>query len=309
MHWTKLGIVWRPDGSFEWARSHAMIPTPFQIASDRVRVFVTCCDDHGIGRCGYVDVDASDPKRVLSFSKRPVLDIGRPGTFDENGVLACCVVEGEGGRLYMYYVGFELGTRIRYRLLTGLAISDDGGESFCRHSECPVLERSDSELLFRCGPFVLREQGVYRLWYVAGSEWTEVSGKAKPKYTIKYAESTDGIEWPLAGTALLEVANPDEHGFGRPWVVRRDPSLYEMFYSIRRRSLDAYRLGYAVSRDGRQWSRSDHELNLGVSPQGFDSEAIMYSAVIDLAGHAYCFYNGNEFGRDGFAVAVRSDAR
>jgi hypothetical protein len=79
-----------------------------------------------------------------------------------------------------------------------------------------------------------------------------------------------------------------------------------MFYSIRRRSLDAYRLGYAVSADGVRWERRDEDLNLDAGPERFDHQAIMYSAVIELIGSTYCFYNGNDFGRHGFAVAVRS---
>jgi hypothetical protein len=281
-----------------------MIPTPVRLSDSRLRVFVTCCDDAGIGRCGYVDLDPRDPTRVLSFAKEPVLDIGRPGTFDENGVLACSVVE-VPGRLYMYYVGFELGKRIRYRLLTGLAISEDGGETFIRYSECPLLERSNEELLFRCGPFVLLEDGRFRLWYVAGSEWTEIAGTLKPVYVIKYLESADGTAWSRSGARVFDLANSDEHGFGRPWVVHKEHQ-YQMFYSIRRRSLDAYRLGYAVSSDGVRWQRRDEDMNLDAGPDRFDGQAIMYSAVIELSGSTYCFYNGNDFGRDGFAVAIGS---
>jgi hypothetical protein len=307
MRWEKLGIVWSPDGSLPWARSHAMIPTPMLLPDGRLRVYVTCCDDDGIGRCGFVDLDSHDPTRVLASARSPVLDIGEPGTFDENGVLACSVVAAENGRLYMYYVGFELGTRIRYRLLTGLAISDDGGASFRRHSRAPVLERSDGELFFRCGPFVRREGGRYRLWYVAGSGWTEVHGKTSPVYSLKYLESEDGVSWPPAGRLIMEIEGPDEHGFGRPWVVSHADARHELFYSIRRRSLGAYRLGYAQSTDGLRWQRRDDEMGLDVSPSGFDDKAIMYSAVIDLGGRTYCFYNGNDFGRDGFAVAVRTE--
>jgi hypothetical protein len=47
----------------------------------------------------------------------------------------------------------------------------------------------------------------------------------------------------------------------------------------------------------------DDKLNLEVSPKSFDSRAIMYAAPIDLFGQLYVFYNGNDFGRRGFAVA------
>jgi hypothetical protein len=105
----------------------------------------------------------------------------------------------------------------------------------------------------------------------------------------------------------MEIEGLDEHGFGRPWVVSNADAGHELFYSIRRRSLGAYRLGYAQSTDGLRWQRRDDEMGLDVSPSGFDDKAIMYSAVIDLGGRTYCFYNGNDFGRDGFAVAVRTE--
>lgn len=34
-----------------------------------------------------MDVDANNPSRILEVSERPVLDIGTPGSFDENGVV------------------------------------------------------------------------------------------------------------------------------------------------------------------------------------------------------------------------------
>ena len=101
----------------------------------------------------------------------------------------------------------------------------------------------------------------------------------------------------------MALTDPDEHGFGRPWVVKRGEADYQLFFSVRKRSLGAYRLGYAESTDGMQWVRKDHLLNLDVSVAGFDNRAIMYAAVISVAGKTYCFYNGNDFGRDGIALA------
>jgi hypothetical protein len=280
-----------------------MLPTPIRLSSDVVRVFITCCDKVGVGRPGYVDISVKNPMSVLRVSQVPLLDVGRPGTFDENGVAACSVVKLDDGRMLMYYAGFELGVKIRYRLLTGLAISKDGGESFVRHSEVPVLERSAEELYFRCGPYCIHDEGRFRLWYIGGSTWTDVDGKNMPIYDIRYSESEDGVHWPKKGEVQLEISDPDEHGFGRPYISKKEDGTYQMFYSIRRRSLGAYRLGYAVSTDGHNWQRLDKQLNLDVSPSGFDSEAIMYAAPFEIGGETYLFYNGNDFGSQGFAVA------
>jgi hypothetical protein len=303
MSWRKRGIVFCPDGSSSWAKTHAMIPTPVLISPDCLRVYVTFCDANGIGRPGYVDVSPDDPMHVLRISKEPLLDLGVPGTFDENGVLACSVVRINPRRCILYYVGFELGTRIRYRLLTGAAISGDGGETFSRVSQTPVLERSSSELFFRCGPFAAWQSDRMRMWYVAGSAWTDIDGKAMPVYDVRYIESPDGLHWPAEGRQILPIENPDEHGFGRPWIVERPGKRAQMYLSVRKRSLKAYRLAYAESDDGVHWERQDNLLNLTTSPGSFDSDAIMYSAVITVGARTYCFYNGNEFGRDGFAVA------
>ena len=278
--------------------------TPVRQNDHVIRVYTTFCDAAGIGRPGYVDVSVHNPMEVLDVSQRPLLDLGQPGTFDENGMLTCAVTDLGGGRMYMYYVGFELGTKIRYRLLTGLAVSEDGGNTFRRHAPTPVLERSAAELYFRGGPYCLHEPQRFRLWYVAGSKWIDLSGKSMPVYDVRYAESADGIHWPDEGEVQIAITDQDEHGFGRPCVMVRPGRGYRMFYSVRRRSFGAYRLGYAESDDGHAWKRMDDRLNLDVTPGSFDSEAIMYAAPIEIGDRLYVFYNGNDFGRAGFAAAV-----
>ncbi len=303
MRWRKLGMIYRPDGSMWWARSHAMVPTPI-IADERaIRIYLTCQDTKGIGRVGFVDVSAQDPTRLLKVGGAPVLDIGRPGAFDDNGVMATCAVRGPDGEIMLYYVGFELSLRIRYRLLAGLAASRDGVR-FVRVRETPILERSPAELFFRGGPHVIRDAERYRMWYVGGSDWLELHGKQMPVYDLRYAESSDGIHWPDRGEVAVPISGADEHGFGRPWIAR-EGRRWCLYYSVRRKSLGAYRMGYAVSEDGTLWRRRDAELGLDVSEEGWDSQSVCYAAVLSTGGRTWMFYNGNNFGETGFGIAVR----
>jgi predicted GH43/DUF377 family glycosyl hydrolase len=303
MQWKKLGVVWRPDGRSWWAKKYATCPTPLFLKDGNLRLYLQCRDSHGVGRIGYVDVDPAKPLCVLRVSREPVVGVGVPGAFDDNGVLQTSVVETGDGRLFMYYVGFELCHQIRYRLLTGLAVSIDAGESFQKVTTTPILERSASEMYFRGGPFVLpTAAGGYQMWYVAGSEWEKIDGKPVPVYDIRYAESTDGIHWPEEGRVVLRVERKKEHGLGRPYLVKKE-NHYQMFYSIRKKSPCAYRMGYAESADGMQWQRKDEEIGLDVSVEGWDSDAIEYAAVVDVGSRTLCFYNGNDFGGTGFGVA------
>lgn len=307
MKWREHGVVWAPDGSLPWARSHATCPTPVQLPDGILRVFIQCRDSENVGRVGFVDLDPEDPRKVVRAAREPVLDAGAPGHFDDNGVFQTCVFFGPDGRLWMYFVGFELCHRIRYRLLTGLAFSEDGGLSFRRAKTTPILERSPAEPFFRCGPFVLCEEGIFRMWYIGGGGWEEVGGKAMPVYDLRYMESSDGVHWPEAGRVVLPVSDPDEHGFGRPYVVR-DRGGYRMHYSIRKRSLGQYRMGYATSPDGLAWTRRDGDLGLEVAPGTWKSEALAYGAEVPLGERTWLLYNGNDFGGTGFGLAERVEA-
>jgi hypothetical protein len=307
MRWKKLGLVWSPQGGQDWARSHAMVPTPLALNDKVLRLFTNCLDASGRARPTWVDLDAADPLKVLGSSAGPLLDLGKPGCFDDNGVIATTVVMRDPGTLFMYYAGFELCTQVPYRIMTGLAVSRDGGSSFERYSQAPVLDRSDGELFVRSGPFVLKDNGRYRLWYVAGNEWTQASGKNVPVHRLRYQESEDGIHWKPQGLPSVPLEE-DEHGFGRSYVVKRGPQDYQLFFGIRRLSLGAYRLGYAESKDGITWTRRDDAMGLDVSSDGFDSHSIGYPAVIQSGGRTWCFYNGDNYGQGGFGVAVLEQA-
>jgi hypothetical protein len=301
MHWRKQGLLHVPSGELDWAQHYAFPPTPVMREDGVLRLYVAFCDADTVGRVGYVDVRADAPGEILAVSERPVLDIGEAGMFDENGVLPTCVVP-VGERLFMYYVGYQLGFKVSYYQFQGLAISDDGGASFHRAQRVPVIDRSDAEPLNRTSAFVRRHEGRFQMWYVGGDSWTAVGEKPLPVYNMRYLESEDGIVWPQRGEVCMDFDLEDEHAFGRPWVWQEGDGL-AMMYSVRTRSKD-YRLGFARSADqGRSWQRHDEEVGIDVSAEGWDSEMIAYGSVVRSAGRTLLFYNGNERGRTGFGYA------
>jgi hypothetical protein len=307
MKWQRHGVVWRPRGDRAWARSHATCPTPLLRRDGGLRVYLQCRDDAGVGRITWIDLDPNDPRRVIGEATEPLLDIGAPGAFDDNGVFPTSVLRAPDGRVFLYYVGFELCHHIRYRLLTGLAISADDGQTFRRTAATPVLERSDAEPHFRCGTFVRHEGGRYRMWYVAGGEWDTIAGKSVPVYDLRHAESPDGLAWPAQGEPVLPLDAAREHGFGRPWITG-GAGAYEMFYSVRRRQPAGHRLGHARSRDGIVWHRMDDELGLSPQAGAWDGQDQCYAAPIVAAGRQWLLYNGNDFGATGVGLAERLDA-
>ena len=142
MNWNKIGKIdilkWISENKF--VSEFATLPTPIHLNNDVIRIYVGFCDKNSVGRVGYVDVDADNPSQIIRVSNTPVLDLGRPGCFDDNGVVPLSVLRVDN-LIYLYYVGFQLAVKIPYFMFGGLAISYDNGDSFERVSENPILEK------------------------------------------------------------------------------------------------------------------------------------------------------------------------
>ncbi|MFN6465186.1 MAG: hypothetical protein RMZ41_025660 [Nostoc sp. DedVER02] len=304
MIWKKLGLVYVANGKQDWAVSHASIPTTMMLDESQIRIYVAFSDQNKVGRVGFVDIAASNPLHILKVSEKPVLDIGEPGTFDDNGVTPISILK-YANKLYLYYVGWQLGVKVRYFLLMGLAISEDNGNTFKSYSRVPILERSNNELFVRTAAHVHLDNNKWRMWYVAGDKWIDINNKKVPTYNMRYLESKDGVNWGKSGTVCLDIANEDEYGFGRPFVIREN-GIYRMWYSIRTIS-KGYRLGYAESTNGLNWIRKDKQVGIDISENGWDSQMICYSCIQKTKYGTYMFYNGNNYGETGFGVAVLQD--
>jgi hypothetical protein len=304
MKWEKGGLIYCPNGEMPWASHSACVPTVIALTPSILRIFVGFRDLEGFGRVGFVDVDASDPSSILNISRKPALDLGDPGMFDDSGALPVSIVE-HGGLTYMYYAGFQRGVKIAFSHLAGVAVSTDRGENFKRLKRVPALERSETELFLRSAPHVLKQGDAWKMWYVGFDGWIIEDGKRVYRSRINYLASDNAVDWGSDGQPCMAPANEDEFGFGRPFVYFEDQK-YKMLYSVRTRS-KGYRLGYAESPDGLFWSRHDDRVGIDVSTSGWDSTDICWCAIFRLSGTVLMFYNGNDYGRTGFGYAVLTE--
>jgi hypothetical protein len=304
--WRKRDFLFCPAQERDWKRTHAQVPTPLVMSPSSLRVYFGARDAQNRTATVFVDIDPATPDAIIQFEKTPVLPLGALGSFDDTGVMPSCVVR-FGQQTYLYYTGWNTSTTVPYRNSIGLAISEDGGVRFHRPFEGPLLDRVAREPYFCATPFVMRDGGQWRMWYLSCTEWTTIDGNPEPRYLIRYTESDDGIEWRRPGTIAIDYLNPDE-AIARPWVVR-DNAGYHMWYcyrsiqGYRQTPNKAYRLGYATSLDGVSWKRRDESVDLRTSNQGWDSQMIAYPAIVDIHERRYLLYNGNGFGASGFGIA------
>ncbi len=309
MTWIKHGLVFAPGGRGDWMKTHAQVPTPL-LGDGFIRVYFSSRPERNVSLTTFVDLDAAEPAKVLRVNRDPILPLGKPGTFDEHGIMPSCAVR-EGDTVLLYYSGWSRGTSVPYTNSTGLAISDDGGQTFRKASEGPILGKSYHDPYSATSPVVLRVGDAWHMWYCSGTGWLQVGGKFEHTYDIKYATSANGVLWNATG----QVAIPQRTGveaLTRPYVIASDGG-YRMWFCYRgshdfRDGTDSYRIGCAFSAGGSLWERQDAEPGLGVSVEGWDSKMIAYPAVLEVDGRLLMFYNGNDFGATGFGCAEWEDA-
>lgn len=309
MQWIKKGLVYEPNTNYEWnSKGYASVPTVYKVSEDVLRIYFTARDINNKTNISYIEVEADNPSNILYTHKHSILSFGEIGMFDDCGAMVSHVVD-VGNEVWMYYIGWNVRNTIAYHNSIGLAISKDGGITFKKFSEGPLFDRTYKEPYFNAAPFVLKENGIWKMWYLSNTKWVEYEGKSEPFYHIKYAESNNGIDWKRDGKVAIDYKDENECGIVRACVLK-DNNSYKMWYShrnlqnYRTNKNSSYRIGYAESNDGINWTRKDDEVGIDVSKSGWDSEMIEYPFVYEHKGERYMIYNGNTFGKTGFGYAI-----
>lgn len=302
--WDKQGIIFSPKVNLSPnLGSEAMVPTPIHFKETGIiRIYYTSRDKEGLGHIYWFEVSDTNPCEIRNTSLKPVLSPGSPGHFDDSGVMATSILENEDGTFFLYYVGFEQLSKIRYRLLSGLATSEDEGNTFTRYSTQPILERTPDEPFFRGGPFVIKENDEYLMWYVGGKGWMDHNGSKSPIYSLKFLKSPNGKIWNTEPSLVLDPSNLG-YAIGRPWLVKEGNNR-RLFYSERKLEYMRYRLENKLLSTNNKVLESRMNFEIEPGPADFDSEEICYSSVININNTSYMFYNGNNLGQKGIALAT-----
>lgn len=299
LSWSPRGRLFPPPGAPAWMGGYAALPFAVPDGGARTaRVFFSGRDEQNRSHIGACRLDLD--RLACDAAPALLLAPGEPGAFDESGCSMSCVVVHEG-RWFLYYTGWMLGRTVPFYLAVGLAVSDDGGRTFRRHSPAPLLDRNGVDPFLTASPSVMIDGGRWRMWYVSGLEWERRPEGLRHRYLIKYAESRDGVTWRRGGHIALPFEGEDEYAMGRPHVVK-DGRGYAMWTCVRG---GRYRIIRARSGDGLQWTRCRDD----VAPPRteWDAEMQAYPMLLRDGARAILFYNGNGYGATGFGCAVAED--
>lgn len=315
MKWKKLGSIFDPtkftlpNGCLEYAQSPQSL-----VFDNYVRIYFSTRNKDFTGKylshIAFVDMNKSFTK-IINVSTHTVIELGKLGCFDEHGIFPMNVLR-DGYKIFAYTCGWNRKVSVSVDTSIGLAVSGDNGFTFNKIGDGPILTSSLHEPFLVGDPFVRKFNNIYHMWYIYGIHWINHQDANKPPdrvYKIGHAISYDNLSWYRDGKQLIQdTLNPEECQ-ALPTVIEYD-SKFHMFFcyrqstDFRRNRNRGYRIGYAFSDDLKNWTRDDANVGIDLSEEGWDSEMLCYPHVFECDGKIYMIYNGNEFGRFGFGIAV-----
>ena len=316
MKWKKLGKIFDPtkfklpNNCFQYAQSPQAL-----VFDDFIRVYFTARErdirsGKYLSHIAFVDM-TKDFKKIIDVSKNTVIELGKLGCFDEHGIFPINVLR-QKDKIYGYTCGWSRKISVSVDTSIGLAISHDNGLTFQRTGDGPVLTSSLHEPFLVGDPFVKNYEDTFHMWYIFGIYWKRFQNEEAPDrvYKIGHAMSQDGFVWKKEeGRKIIgDKLNSDESQ-ALPAVIKF-AGKYHMFFcyrqshDFRKRKDRSYRIGYAFSDDLKNWVRDDDNVGIDTTDGDWDSDMLCYPHVFECDDKIYLLYNGNEFGKHGFGVAI-----
>lgn len=316
MKWKKLGKIFDPTqhNLFGCRMQFAQSPQVLVFESF-VRIYFSTrsldkTNNKYFSHVAFIDID-KNLHDIIRVSDKPVIQLGKLGCFDEHGIFPMNVLR-HGDVIYGYTCGWSRRVSVSVETAIGLVISYDDGVTFERTGDGPVLAASQNEPCLVGDGYVKYIKGMFHMWYIFGTGWRRYRSDIAPDrtYKIGHAVSNNGIDWiKEEGHQIITDRLGADESQALPSVIEID-GLYHMFFCFRqsfdfRKNINrGYRIGHAYSSDLKKWVRDDDHLKLDVTPDAWDSNMLCYPHVFQCDNNIYLLYNGNDFGRYGFGLAV-----
>jgi hypothetical protein len=317
MKWKKLGKIFDPtqhklaNGCIEFAQSPQTL-----VFDDFIRIYFSTRqkDSNGkyLSHIAFVDMDL-ELKNMLRVSTDTVIELGELGCFDEHGIFPINIVR-DKNKILAYTCGWNRRVSVSVETSIGLALSKNNGLTFEKIGKGPILSSSLHEPFLVGDGFVNIYNDTYHMWYIYGTRWIDNTEDNSPArvYKIAHAISKDGMDWERDSKQIIsDKLNADECQ-ALPTVIQIG-NKYHMYFCYRqstgfRKNKDrGYRIGYAYSNNLIHWTRNDDKAGIDVTEGAWDSDMQCYPHIFSIKNKTYLLYNGNEFGRLGFGLAVLED--
>lgn len=307
----KLGMILdlSKNDSLDWSQGPQVL-----LRNQEIRVFFSTRRREGdfyFSDITFVDFD-NQFKELKRFASKPVIDRGNLGTFDHDGIFPFHVfrTSDTNPRIFAFTCGWKRKLSVDIDMAIGIAQSQDGGETFSRLGEGPILAANLREPFLIGDPFVFFSKGLFHMLYICGNRWmTSSDGRKERQYSIVRASSGDLISWDRPSEMIIPARLVNE-AQAMPSLIEID-GVYHLIYcyrdvfDFRSNPQKSYKIGHAFSHDLIKWHTTDFTIPAG-ELGAWDSEMQCYPHIFEVEDRVYILYNGNSFGRFGIGLVQLS---
>lgn len=276
---------------------------------EKIRVFFTKRKLDASGKklsfVNYIDLDL-DLKNIVGRNSSEVISLGAKGTFSEHGIFPFSVIKVEG-KFIAYFTGWTRRNSVSVDTGIGVAYGDQNADYFERVFDGPVIQASPNEPFLICDANVHQISDKFYMFYIFGTSWIcNQDGIPERSYKIGVACSADGLNWTKPFDGKQIISGSSEEAQAMPAIVEIEDGFYLMVFAYRSRFgfreniSDSYKLGAAVSRNLMDWERKDSLVSFELPFWARKMQC--YPNVIKVADRIVLFFNGDNFGQDGFGV-------
>ena len=130
------------------------------VFSNFIRIYFGSRDKKGISRIAYIDINDLDKIEEINESRKFALNIGSNGCFDDNGVVPTFAIKNKNN-IDLLYAGYQIPSKTKFLVFTGIAQSNKKGEKFKRNFKKPYFDRSEEGLLFNVIHFIYEKNNSF----------------------------------------------------------------------------------------------------------------------------------------------------
>lgn len=146
-----------------------------------------------------------------------------------------------------------------------------------------LSKKGDTDSFWLESPFVIFDNGVYKMWYVGSNGY---------KWRIHYATSDDGVNWDKYGpVSILDFinVNDDIHEYD-PSIIFDGTTYYMWYVAV---SGDHAGIYYAISTDGINWEKHGDAIELGGAGETDELSVTNPNVIFDGTKY-HMWYKGSD---------------
>jgi hypothetical protein len=251
------------------------------------------------GQIGYVDFRIQNTIKIIGRSEEPVVKLGSKGSFSEYGTGLGTTWPKENPEKLLF-IGFSRPEGFKFKAFSGTVDFSQNDWGFANTEKYPLFDDRLGGSTIVGVHDVIEFEGFLYFFVSIGNGFEVISGKEFPRYEVSLFRSKSFSDLSLVKHRIAAAEFPT-YRIGRPQIYRTDKG-FEMIVTAGTIN-GSYEPRVFYSKNLVDWEENAITTFSENRITGVDDLHQCYLSRFQLSGREFIFYNGNNMGVDGLALA------